>query len=75
MDSDNKDALFRLLRFNVNYSKSVKTWISLDDYIKKMSPNQKTIYFTFGQTYDSALNSPFYEPFKDTELPVLVITN
>ena len=33
LDPDNKDALFRLMRFNVNYSSSPKTWISLDDYI------------------------------------------
>lgn len=33
MDNENKDALFRLLRFNVNYAKSTKKYISLDEYI------------------------------------------
>ena len=28
-----------------------------------------------GSSYDAAIKSPFYEPFKDTECPVLVLTN
>ena len=67
--------MFRLLRFNVNYADSMKQWISLEDYIKKMKPGQNKIYFTFGQSYSAALESPFYEPYKDTDVPVLVLTN
>jgi len=75
VDYENKDALFRLLRFNVNYTENKSTLISLDDYIGKMVPNQKKIYFAFGATYDAAMSSPFYEPFKGKDVPVLVLTH
>jgi hypothetical protein len=26
-------------------------------------------------SYDSALNSPFYEPFKGSNIPVIILTN
>jgi len=40
-----------------------------------MKPDQKKIFFAFGNSYDAALQSPFYEPFKNSEVPVLVLTN
>jgi len=40
-----------------------------------MKTGQKKIYFSFGQSYDAAMASPFYEPFQDTDVPVLVLTN
>jgi len=40
-----------------------------------MGAAQKTIYFTMGTSYDATLKSPFYEPFKNTDCPVLVLTN
>ena len=75
MDSDNKEALFRLLRFNSNWGQNARTFVSLEDYLKKMKEGQKNIYFTFGASYDAALASPFYEPFVGKDVPVLVLTN
>lgn len=75
MDDENKVALFRLLRFSVDYTGKKSALISLDDYIQKMVPDQKKIYFTFGASYDAALSSPFYEPFKGKDVPVLVLTH
>ena len=37
-DTENKDAIFRLLRFNVNYEGSNSKFISLDEYMTKMVP-------------------------------------
>lgn len=74
-DPENKDALFRLLRFNVNYLGKNNAFISLDDYASKMVPGQTKIYFAFGNSYDAAMKSPFYEPFKGHEVPVLILTN
>jgi HSP90 family molecular chaperone len=74
-DPENKDALFRLLRFNVNYLGKSNAYISLEDYASKMIDGQNKIYFTFGTSYDSAMKSPFYEPFKGKDVPVLVLTN
>ena len=74
VDTDNKQALFQLLRFHANYG-SQHDFISLDDYIAKMKPDQKKIYFAFGSSYTHAMQSPFYEPFLGKDVPVLVVTN
>lgn len=73
VDSENAEALFKLLRFNSNFSSN--NMVSLDEYIAKMKPNQEKIYFIVNQNFDTALNSPFMEPFKGTDVPVLILTN
>ena len=49
--------------------------ISLDDYLAKMKPTQEKIYFVVSTSYEQAMNSPFMEPFKGTDMPVLILTN
>ena len=74
MDTDNKDALFRLLRVNSrNHGK--KTFLSLDDYLSEMKEGQEKIYFLVNSQFDLALKSPYMEPFKGSDLDVLVLTN
>lgn len=73
VDSENSEPLFKLLRFNSTFSGNSMT--SLDDYIAKMKPNQEKIYFVVGQSLEQAMNSPFMEPFKGTDMPVLILTN
>lgn len=43
--------------------------------MKKAKEGQNKIYYVFGNSYQQALNSPFYEPFKGTDTPVLILTN
>ena len=74
-DPENKDALFRLLRYNANFTGNAREVVSLDDYAAKMIDGQQKIYFAFGTSYDAAMNSPFYEPFKGKDVPVLIVTN
>ncbi len=44
MDSENKDALIKLVRYRANFSPSDS--ISIEDYVKKMVKDQNKIYFT-----------------------------
>jgi len=76
-DSENKDTLFRLLRFNANYTDSARKLISLEEYMGKMAKDQKNIYFTYAPNYEAAMASPFYEPFKTlgVDVPIIVLTN
>lgn len=74
MDQDNKDALFKLLRFN-SKNTNQKKLISLDEYVDKMKEGQQKIYFIVNAQYDAALNSPFMESFKNSDLDVLILTN
>ena len=73
-DLENKDALFKLMRFQ-SRNNGKQDFISLDDYVKAMQPNQEKIYFIVNPVYDYALKSPFLEPFKDSKLDVLVLAN
>lgn len=72
-DSENAEALSKLLRFNSTFS--TNNFISLDEYLEKIKPTQDKIYFVFSGSVESALDSPFMEPFKGTDIPVLILTN
>ena len=74
-DPENKDALFRLLRYQANFTDKQNDIVSLEDYALKMVKDQNKIYFAFGQNYNAAMKSPFYEPFIGKDVPVLIITN
>jgi HSP90 family molecular chaperone len=74
VDQENKDAIFRLLRF-VSRKNGASELMSLDDYVKEMKEGQEKIYFVVNPHFDAALKSPYMEPFKDTDIDVLVLTN
>lgn len=46
--------------------------VSLPNYIKQMVPGQKKIYYIFAANRDAALSSPYMEPFKPKNVPVLI---
>lgn len=50
VDHENSEPLFKLLRFNSNFSG--QNFVSLDDYIAKMKPSQEKIYFIVNQQMD-----------------------
>lgn len=74
MDSENKEALFKLLRFN-SRNNGKTTFVSIDDYIKNMSKDQQKIYFIVNPSFDAALTSPYMEPFSGSKLDVIILTN
>lgn len=75
VDNENKDALFRLLRF-VSRNEGSQSIITIDDYVKKMKEGQQKIYFITNQSYDAALRSPYFEPFKQNkDVDVLILTS
>lgn len=49
--------------------------LSLDQYIEGMKEGQEKIYFVVNPSFDMAMNSPFMEPFKGSDLDVMVLTN
>ena len=49
--------------------------ISVDDYLENMQEGQEKIYFIVNaQGFDLALKSPFMEPFKKSEVDVIILT-
>ena len=68
-DSANREKLSELLMF---YSSKSKTkMVSLKEYVKNMSPNQKQIYYITGESQKSVENSPFIEKCKRQNIEVL----
>ena len=61
-----------LLRFNTNLHP--ETWSSLEDYVGRMKPEQKEIYFIVGEDPKSSLRSPHLDYFQAQNTEVLLLT-
>src|SRR5690349_4843945 len=61
-----------LLRFKTNLSP--ETWSSLEDYVGRMKPEQKEIYFIVGEDPKSVLRSPHLDYFQARGTEVLLLT-
>jgi molecular chaperone HtpG len=66
------DALAPLLRFKTNTAP--EAWSSLEDYIGRMKPEQKVIYYIVGEDPKSILRSPHLDYFQSQGTEVLLLT-
>jgi len=66
------DTITPLLRFKTNLNP--ETWSSLDDYIGRMKPEQKEIYFIVGEDPKAVLRSPHLDYFQAQGAEVLLLT-
>jgi molecular chaperone HtpG len=67
------DALYPLLRFHTTASTDV--WSSLDDYIGRIKPDQKEIYYILGDDEHSLVHSPHLDIFKKHGVEVLLLAD
>src|SRR5215208_1762619 len=72
-DYDNKDRLVALLLFQSSADAAQLT--SLKDYVTRMKPEQKEIYYLTGETRSMVENSPHLEAFKEKGYEVLYLTD
>jgi molecular chaperone HtpG len=72
-DFDNREKLATLLRYKT--TKSDGKWISLKEYIDRMKPDQKDIYYITGDSLTMLLNSPHLEQLKEKDYEVLLMTD
>ncbi len=72
-DFDNKDKIADLLRYKT--TKSDGKWVSLADYVARMSPDQKDIYYITGDSLTTLINSPHLEALKEKDIEVLLMTD
>lgn len=74
-DINNQKFIAQLLRFSSLNQNSPTQNLSLKEYIKKMNPEQKKIYFITADNYISAINSPHLEYFKEKNIDVLLLSD
>jgi molecular chaperone HtpG len=66
------ESITPLLRFKTNLHP--ETWSSLEDYVGRMKPEQKDIYFIIGEDPKSILRSPHLDYFQAQSTEVLLLT-
>jgi len=71
-DYTNREKVAKLLRFASSKSAG-EADVSLDDYIGRMKPDQKKLYFITADSYEAGLHSPHLEIFKKKEIEVLIM--
>jgi molecular chaperone HtpG len=72
-DYDNKDKIASLLRYKSTQSDGKYT--SLSDYVNRMKPDQKEIYYITGENLTALANSPHLEQLKEKDIEVLLMTD
>lgn len=72
-DFSNREKLAKLLRFSS--TKNEEETLSLDDYLNRMTEEQKAIYYITADSLNTAKNSPHLEIFKEKDIEVLLMTD
>lgn len=74
-DFENKETIAKLLRFASTYTDTAEQTTSLEDYVSRMSKDQKAIYFITADSFLSAKNSPHLEIFRKKGIEVLLLSD
>lgn len=74
-DFANKDKVAGLLRFASTRNENDAQNVSLADYIAKMQPEQKAIYYITADSFAAAKNSPHLEIFRKKNIEVLLLSD
>lgn len=73
-DYANREKIAKLLRFTSTTEDKEQT-VTLEDYIKRMKPNQKKIYYITADNLNAAKSSPHLEIFNKNKIEVLLLTD
>ena len=74
-DFENRDTLAHLMRFNSSTCKDFNDLISLKEYVDRMKPDQKEIYYITAVNRETIEKSPYLEIFRKKDIEVLYLTD
>jgi molecular chaperone HtpG len=74
-DAGQKTRIAKLLRFNSTSSTGDAPTVTLDEYVSRMKPDQKAIYYLTADSLGAARNSPHLEGFGASGFEVLLLTD
>ena len=74
-DAANKARLAKLLRFHSTADAGDAPRTTLEEYVSRMKPDQKAIYYLTADTLAAARNSPHLEGFRAKGMEVLLLTD
>jgi len=72
-DFVNRERIAKLLRFASTKTDTMEQTVSLDDYVKRMKPEQKKIYYITAENFNTAKSSPHLEIFRKKGVEVLLL--
>lgn len=74
-DFTNRNRIANLLRFASSSTDSPEQNVSLADYVSRMKPKQKKIYYITADNVNAAKSSPHLEIFRKNNIEVLLLTD
>lgn len=74
-DFENRDLLAQLMRFNSSQCTDAGGLVSLKEYVGRMKPEQKEIYYITAVNRETIQKSPYLEIFRKKEVEVLYLTD
>ncbi len=72
-DFANRNRIAKLLRFSSTHTDSPEQTVSFDDYLKRMKPEQKKIYYITAESFNTAKSSPHLEIFRQKGIEVILL--
>ena len=74
-DHANKERLAKLLRMASTHTDQDSQTVTFADYVARMKPEQKNIYFITAETFSAAKSSPHLEIFRKKGIEVLLLAD
>ena len=74
-DYKHRETIAKLLRFATTHNSDATQNVSLTDYVARMKPEQKEIYYIAADSHQNALGSPHLEVFRKKGIEVLLLSD
>jgi len=74
-DPANRERVAKLLRFASTHADAPAQEVSLADYVSRMKPGQKAIWYVTAESFQAARSSPHLEVFRKKGIEVLLLSD